>query len=52
MACVCDTLSFTFGVPQPQPRPSGPLEPEPEPELGNNEVALVVATPAWITGLS
>ncbi len=46
VAGICDTLSFTFGVPAPQFGPNTPHGEQQE------DVALVVATPAWITGQS
>eukprot|EP01043_Picozoa_sp_COSAG02_P041065 COSAG02_NODE_3376_length_6847_cov_2.337433_2_plen_1057_part_00 len=43
VAGICDTLSYTFGVPAPQFDTEGEQQ---------EDVALVVATPAWITGQS
>lgn len=62
MAGIVQTLAMTFGVRMPQFEPEVEAEPGPETDLDlegesqeknkSEDVALVIATPAWITGQS
>ena len=52
MACVCHTLSFSFGVPPPTFKAGGIENGIEVDKKGEYDRALIVATPAWITGQS